>query len=83
MAVVEYTLPYLDCLNIQLTPALFLISNKFDILFIMYFIISLNANKMRIHTDQLMMSKCMYVVYFWELAMAYWWLTPAYMESNG
>ncbi len=40
------------------------LSASSDILFIMYFVIAPNANKMRIHTDQLMKSKCMCVVYF-------------------
>ncbi len=59
-----FILPHLDCLNVQLTPPPFLVPNEWDILFIMYFVIAPNANKMRIHTDQLMKSKCTCIVYF-------------------
>ncbi len=51
------TLPYL-------TPPPFLFPNECDILFIMYFVIAPNANKMRIHNEQLIISKRMCVVYF-------------------
>ncbi len=57
----NFTQPHLYCLNVQLSPPPFLVPNECQILFIMYFVIAPNVNKMRIHTDQLgdqlMMSK--------------------------
>ncbi len=58
-----FTLTHLDCLNVQLTAPPFLVHNECDILFMMYFVIASNANKMRIHTDQLIMSKRTCIVY--------------------
>ncbi len=63
-------------------PPPFLVSYECDISFIMYFVITPNANKMIIHTDQVMISKPR-TLFLWELAMLDRLLTPAYRESNG
>ncbi len=55
----------LDCFKCLINPtSLPNLQNECSILFIMYFVIAPNANKMRTHTDQLMISKGMCVVYF-------------------
>ncbi len=48
--------------NVQLSPPPYLVPSECGILFIMYFVIAPNANKITIHTDQLMMSKSLMYV---------------------
>ncbi len=67
-------LPNLNCFCL-INPTSHPNTQRMRYLFIMYFVIAPNVNKMWIHTDQLMMLKHTFVVYFWELAMSHWLLT--------
>ncbi len=51
-------IPYLDCLNIKLTSLPFLVPNECGIVFIMYFLIAPNPNKMRINSGKKFICTC-------------------------